>query len=450
MSTPSKFDQFLTAPFRTFFLLWIPVLFSQIAEPLTGLIDTAFVARLGAEELAALGVGAMVLSSFVWIFNFLAVGSQTEVSQSYGRKDLSAGRRIGCLALILAILFGTVVGLIIFIFGSRMSILMGADGDIITHSIIYIRFRAIGVPAVLVTMTSFGILYGLGNMRMPLVIAIAVNAMNIVLDYMLIFGYGPFPAMGIAGAAIASTVSQWTGAVFCLAFILKKLGFTFDIDTSDIKKLMKIGHDMFFRTGSLIIFLLLVTRSATRLGPDSGAAHQAIRQVWFFTAIFLDASAITAQSLIGYYFGPGMIEKARTVARLVCIWSLLIGVAFLMAMLLYAKPIAGLLVPLSGVALFYPAWMVSALIQPLAAIAFVTDGIHWGTGDFRYLRNAVIISTIIASSLLLTAETVDKQSLTLIWGIIGLWVLLRGVFGAVRIWPGTSGSPLKPGNRVIP
>lgn len=131
-------------------------------------------------------------------------------------------------------------------------------------------------------------------MRVPMVVAIAVNTMNIILDYTLIFGYGPFSTMGVAGAAIASTASQWTGAVCCLAIIRKKLGFSFDIDIGDAKKLMKIGQDMFFRTGSLIIFLLLATRSATRLGPDSGAAHQAMRQIWIFTTLLLDSSAITA------------------------------------------------------------------------------------------------------------------------------------------------------------
>ena len=448
MLVTSRFDRFLDAPFKTFFLLWTPVLFSQIAEPLTGLVDTAFIARLGTNELAALGVGAVVMSSVLAVFNFLAVGSQTEISQSYGRKDFSTGKRIGSLALFLAILIGSGIGIVIFIFGSGISTLMGANEDIISHSVTYIRFRAIGLPAVLITITSFGILYGLGNMRMPMLIAIAINIMNIVLDYILIFGYGPFPALGIAGAAIASAASQWTGTVFCLAIIHKKLGFIFDIDISDIKKLMKIGQDMFFRTGSLIVFLLLATRSATQLGPDAGAAHQAIRQVWVFTTLFLDSSAITAQSLIGYYFGPGRFDKARIVARMVCIWSLLIGVALTTVMLLYSSLFAGLLVPLSGAAFFYPAWSVSAVFQPVAAIAFVTDGIHWGTGDFRYLRNAVIVATIIGLSLLLTAEAVDKQSLTLIWWITGFWLLVRSVFGTIRIWPGTSRCPLWLSTRV--
>jgi MATE family multidrug resistance protein len=75
---------FIQAPHRTFIALSAPLLVSLIAEPLTGLADTAFVARLGAASLAGLGVGAAVLSSVFWVFNFIGIGTQTEVARSAG------------------------------------------------------------------------------------------------------------------------------------------------------------------------------------------------------------------------------------------------------------------------------------------------------------------------------------------------------------------------------
>ncbi len=109
MSSPSKFQQFLHTPFRTFFALWFPVLFSMIAEPLTGLVDTAFIARLGSDSLAALGVGTVVLTGGLWLFNFLSVGSQTEISQASGAQDMERGRHIGSLAVFLALTIGVVL-----------------------------------------------------------------------------------------------------------------------------------------------------------------------------------------------------------------------------------------------------------------------------------------------------------------------------------------------------
>ena len=90
ITVPSRADEhpFVRSPHRTLVSLSIPVLISLIAEPLTGLADTAFVARLGSAPLAALGVGTVLLSSVFWIFNFLGIGTQTEVARALG-----AGRR---------------------------------------------------------------------------------------------------------------------------------------------------------------------------------------------------------------------------------------------------------------------------------------------------------------------------------------------------------------------
>lgn len=442
MSSTSTVREFLHRPYRNFFLLWIPVLFSILAEPLTGLVDTAFVAKLGAESLAALGVGTVVLTSGMWLFNFLSVGSQTEVSQAFGSQDIDRGRRFGSLALIFAVTVGLLMAVLLVLLAPVLTIAMGATDLLSEHAVIYIRFRALGSPAILVTMTSFGILYGLTDMRLPLVIAVAVNVLNILLDALLIFGFGPIPALGIAGAAIASAISQWIGALWCGYIIHKRIGFTKNIDLADVKKLLAIGRDMFVRTGSLILFMLLATRSATMLGAESGAAHQAIRQVWVFTSLFLDASAITAQSIIGYFFGSGHIDNARKVARLVCYISIWVGLFLMAVMLAGASTVAAILVPASGVVLFYPAWTISAIIQPVAAIAFVTDGIHWGTGDFTYLRNVVISATLCGVLAIILMEATSTVSLSLIWWITGGWVLIRAILGVFRIWPGMSTSRL--------
>ena len=418
------------------------MLFSLIAEPLTGLVDTGFVSRLGAEELAALGVGTVVLTGGLWLFNFLSVGSQTEVSQALGQNDLDRGRRIGSLALVVGLAVGCTASILVFIGAPLLSEWMGAADQVQDHAVRYIRIRSLGGPAVIFSMVSFGILYGLADMRTPLIVALAVNGLNIVLDGLLIFGIGPFPPLGIGGAALASSLSQWVGACWCAAVVYSRIGFTLHISVAEIVKLLAIGRDMFVRTGMLIMFLLLATRSATRLGPDAGAAHQAIRQVWMFTSLFLDAAAITAQSLVGYYYGSGRRIQATRVAGLVCRWSLLIGVGLMALMLIGASPVAALLVPVSAVAQFGPAWTVAALFQPIAALAFVTDGIHWGTGDFGYLRNAVITATVAAGALLLITEMAGVISLDFIWWCTGLWIVVRAGMGMARIWPGSRTSPL--------
>lgn len=445
MSSP-HIRNFLTSPLRSFCVIWVPVLFSMVAEPLTGLVDTAFIARLGTEHLAALGVGTVVLTSGLWLFNFLSVGSQTEVSQASGKNDLSRGRRFGSLALLLAAAIGIATGFVALLLAPQIASLMGAEGNVLEYAITYIRLRAFGGPAVLLSMTSFGILYGLGDMRSPLRIALLVNGLNILLDWLLIFGVGPFPALGIAGGAIATAVSQWCGAIWCLVKVRQRIGMTRKIETEDVRKLLKIGRDMFLRTGSLILFLLLATRLATRLSVDTGAAHQAVRQVWVFTNLFLDAAAVTAQSVVGYFFGAGNKENGHKAARLVCLLGTLVGIFLMAAMIAGSSSAAALFMPSTGETLFIPAWTIAALLQPIAALAFVTDGIHWGTGDFTFLRNAVILATLCGTAAIILLDLSGSASLAAIWWITGFWVLIRAIFGILRLWPGIGHAPLGKGS----
>jgi MATE family multidrug resistance protein len=245
----------------------------------TGLVDTAFIARLGSSPLAALGVGTTILSGIFWVFNFLGVGSQTEVARRLGQEDPSMAAAISTLALLLGAICGfLLIGLGLLLIPSIVRA-MGATGHVFDQAVQYMVIRVFGAPAVLVSLAAFGVLRGLQNMRTPLKIAVGLNVVNIVLDPVLIFGWGPLPPLGIAGAALASVVSQWLGALWAVAAMQATLGFNFRLKGQDVLRLFHIGGDLFLRTGFLMGFLVLTTRAATQIGPDSGAAHQAIRQV---------------------------------------------------------------------------------------------------------------------------------------------------------------------------
>ncbi|MEM6338245.1 MAG: MATE family efflux transporter, partial [Bacteroidota bacterium] len=390
--------RFNERPHRTFVALSIPVLFSLVAEPVTGLVDTAFVAQLGAEALAGLGVGTIVLSGVFWAFNFLGIGTQTEVAQAFGGEATARARQITGLAMALGVGIGVAMIALGLPLAEPAAVAMGGEGAVTAAAVEYMRVRLFGTPAVLVTMVAFGTMRGMQDMRTPLWIAVGVNALNVILDPLLIFGYGPIPTLGVAGAAGASTIAQWLGAVWAVGVLAKRLGRPARLPVEDIRKLLRIGGDLFVRTGFLLSFLVLATRSATTISAEAGAAHQAIRQVWVFTALFLDAFALTAQSLVGYFYGAGAIRDARRVAGIAVVWSLATGIGLAGAMLMGERWVADLLVPASAVALFGPAWALAALTQPFNALAFATDGVHWGTSDFRYIRNATVLATLIGAA----------------------------------------------------
>ena len=437
---------FITRPHRTMLALSFPVLLSLIAEPLTGLVDTAFVAQLGATAQAALGVGTAALSTVFWVFNFLGVGTQTEIAQAAGQDAATASSRatrINGLALSLS----AVISLLVIVLGWPLAPmaarLLGATDTLQETAVIYMRIRLFGAPPMLAMLAAFGTLRGMQDMRTPLWIAVTVNAINIALDALLIPGWGAIPAMGISGAALASTIAQWIGGVWVVTAVIRRLGWPANLHWREAQRLLQIGGDLFVRTGLLTLYLLITTRVATRIGSNSGAAHQAIRQVWFFTALGLDALAITAQSLAGYFIGLNRIDQARRVALISSGWSFLLGILLAIGQWLLTGFVARWLIPETAVAVFGTPWLISAAFQPINALAFVTDGLHWGTGDFRFLRNVVMLATFIATATLLLVDVESPTALTSVWLTTCLWIAIRALLGMLRIWPGIGQSPYR-------
>lgn len=435
------FDQ---RPHRTLLVLSVPVLLSLIAEPLTALVDTAFVSELGDGPMAALGVGTTLLSAVFWIFNFLSVGTQSEVARFAGAGQLDRARDQNALALTLAGAFGIGMLVVGWPLAPWFAELMEAKGKTADDAVAYFRIRLFAAPAVLLTATAFGSLRGLQNMRVPMAIALLVNALNIALDAVLILGAGPIPAYGIAGAAWATLVAQWIGAGCALSAVFAALGRPKRLSFEGAPQLLQVGGDMFVRTGLLTVFLILATRAATRIGDEAGAAHHAIRQVWLFTALALDALAVSAQSLVGWYLGKGRTEGARRVAAVCCGWSFGMGAALTAGMALGEDWVASVLVPSEAHALFASAWFWAAWAQPANALCFATDGLHWGSRDYRYLRNVMILASGLGWLGLRAIDPTHPDALESVWLVTGAWILVRASFGMLRIWPGIGASPFRP------
>ena len=427
---------FTLRPHRTLLALSFPVLLSMIAEPVTALVDTAFVASLGSVALAALGVGTTALSSLFWIFNFLGIGAQTEVAQADGKGNPEKAGGIASLAFTLAMGFGLLLIVLLIPSSNWLAALLGATGAVQAEAVSYMQIRLYGAPAVLLMLVTFGVLRGLQDMRTPLWIAVGVNVLNVLLDWLLVFGNGPFPAMGVAGSALASTVSQWLGALAGVAIVAAKLGLSRAFTFRDMARLLSAGGDLFVRTGLLTFFLAYTTRAATRMGADAGAAHQAIRQVYGFTSLALDAYASTVQSLVGYFVGKNAMDWVKRVVRVGAGWSFWTGIALGTLMWWGRGTVIAFLIPETAIRVFLPAWAVSAISQPISSLAFLTDGVHWGTGDYRFLRNAMIVAAVVGFGGIWLLDLVEASSLFWVWIVVGVWVTVRAAFGVLRIWPG--------------
>ena len=146
---------FIERPHRTLVVFSVPVMLSLIAEPLTGLVDTAFVAQLGPAPLAALGVGTVLLSSLLWVFNFLGVGTQTEVAHALGARTPDDAREATGTALALASGLGVALGLLLWPVLGPLAAFMGAEGEVHEGTLVYLEIRLLGAPPLLAMMAAF-------------------------------------------------------------------------------------------------------------------------------------------------------------------------------------------------------------------------------------------------------------------------------------------------------
>jgi MATE family multidrug resistance protein len=194
-----------------------------------------------------------------------------------------------------------------------------------------------------------------------------------------------------------------------------------------------------------MVFLTAATAAANHVGTEAGAAHQAVRQLWTFTAFLLDAYATAAQSLVGYFHGAGRRAMARRVAAVTCLWSLATGAALAALMAATTGIVTRAFVPVGARAVFPTAWWIAVASQPVNALSFATDGLHWGTGDYRFLRNGMLAATFVGGALLWALVVKAGAGLAGVWVATAAWIAVRALLGVLRVWPGIGHSPYRPG-----
>lgn len=408
---------------RRIVALALPALGALAADPLVSMVDTAFVGRLGVVPLAALGVNASVFSLAFVVFNFLAYGTTPMVARSVARGDRARAGRLAVEALTLALLTGALALAVLQAAAGPILEIMGATGDLREPALTYLRIRAFAGPAVLFITAGHGIFRGWHDTRTPLVVTLGLNVVNLVLDPILIFGLG----WGLAGAAIATVVAQWAGALAFVFLILgprrEALGIRLVAPRpADLIPLLQVGGALLVRTLSLVATMTLATAVAARLGTLAVAAHQVATQLWLLLALVVDALAVAAQALVGSAEG----REARRVANRLLIWGAILGLGLAAAFGL-ARPWLPRIftddpdaIARVDTLLPFVIWM-----QPLSALVFVWDGIFMGAGEFRYLALQMLLSAAAAAAILLLVVPLG-------WGLAGVWwgiVALMGVRG---------------------
>ena len=401
---------------REILALALPALGTLAADPLVTLVDTAFVGRLGREALAALGVNAAVFSTSFFLFIFLAYGTTPMVGRAIGRGDPDAAGRLVTQAFFLAAAVGLAVFSVLELFALPLLTLMGANESVLGPATTYLRIRALAAPAVLFITAGNGVFRGFQDTRTPFAITLSVSLLNLILDPLLIFGFG----WGLAGAAWATVASQWLGAAGFVVLLLVVQRERYRVPLvvpgfRELAPLLRVGWELAVRTLSLLLVTTFATAVAARVGVVEVAAHQVAFGLWLFMALTVDALAVAAQALIARYVGEGKPVRARAVSDRLLLLGFVVGLALLAGFYLFEGVLPGLFTDdpevIWTLRRVYP---LVVLLQPLTAVVFVFDGIFMGVEAFAFLARAMAISAAVAGAVLALV-------LPLGWGLVGVW-----------------------------
>lgn len=400
---------------RQILALAVPALGSLAADPVLSLVDTAFVGRLGAVPLAALGIDAAIFGFAFAVFNFLAYATTPLVAQARGRGRIVESGRVVQRALVLAGLVGIASTVVLVVGASFLVRLMQAGPEVIDPAVSYLRIRAFAVPAVLVILAANGAYRGFQDTKTPLYVTIAVNGLNIVLDPLFMFGFD----LGLEGAAWATLAAQWIGAgIFVWLLLAKGRSESWPVERVQIHELrafLGIGSILIVRTALLVLSLSLATAVAARSGTFDVAAHQVVSQLWFLLAMIVDALAIAAQALVADLAGREDALGARSLSNRLLGWGVVVGVLLLFGLLASGTLLSSAFTDdpevQEAIRSVIP---IAAGMQPLAAVVFVLDGVFLAVLAIKKLVASTAAGFVAAASVLGATVVYD-------WGLAGVW-----------------------------
>ncbi|MEU7610756.1 MATE family efflux transporter [Micromonospora sp. NPDC049204] len=427
-----------TASPRRIASLALPALVVLAAEPLYVLVDTAVVGHLGRVPLAALAVGGTVMTLTAWVGTVVAYGTTGRAARRFGAGDRAAAVAEGVQSSWLAFGVGLLIAIGMQVGGGALArTLAGGTGDVADAAAHWLRIAALGAPGLLLAAAGNGWLRGVQDTRRPLFFVLGPNLLSALLCPLLVYPGG----LGLIGSAVANVVAQTLcGALFAAALVAERVSLR--PQPRVIRQQLVLSRDLLIRGLAFQASFLSATAVAARFGAAAVGAHQIALQLWFFTALVLDALAIAAQSLVGAALGAGDDAGARALARRIGLLGGVCGVAFALVVAAGAGVVPSWFSSDEGVrdqAMVAWPWFVAML--PLAGVVFALDGVLIGAGDVRYLRNLTIVAALGGFLPAIWLAYVLDLGLGGIWAGLTLFVAIRLVALLLRLRNGNWAVP---------
>lgn len=411
---------------RIFGLAW-PVMIEQVLASITQIVDMIMIGRLGPVAVTGVGLSFQPFFFFFAAFMGLSVGTTAIVARHVGAGDREAAGHAAAQSALMAAILGLGFAIPGYIWAENVIRLMGAEPDVVATGVVYIRHLTPGVVFMLLAMLLGGALRGAGDTRTPLKVGIWINAANVIGNYVLIFGHLGFPAMGVRGAAIATTFARASGGLILFMLVLRgRAGLAFPrgsltrFDKVVIRRTLSVGipaaGERMIMGGAQVLY----ARVVASLGTVAYASHAIAMNAESIAYMPAMGFATAASTTVGQSLGarePDMAERygwecnrlAMTMMGFVGLGMLLLP-QYLMMLYTTDPEVARL----GALCL-----RIMAPAQIAQAAGFVLAGALRGAGDTKQVMYYTVLG-VWGLRLGLTLVFV----LGLGWGLAGAWVAM--------------------------
>ena len=416
---------------RILALSW-PVVLSNLSIPLVGLVDVAILGQLSEPGyIGAITVSTAVFSAIYWLFGFLRMGTTGLVAQAYGAKKDNEVKLTYARALLIATLLGMFLVLTQKPLEFLLFSLFEPSENVEQMAKEYFSIRIFSAPAVLMTLASIGVLFGLQKMKTTLFLTIFLNLSNLSLDFLLVLVFD----LGVKGVAIGTLTSEWVSAalsVFLVAYhINRSTPFMFSkedlFQKNQFSQFFDVSGNLIIRTFFVQIPFFVGTLLATEFGDLVLATHGILMQFYFMMTYGLDGFAHSAESLSGYYFGAKNKRAFRAACFFSTLWSFVLALLIALVYWLFSSTFIDFMTISEDVRITADEFTIWIAMSPVFCVgAFVLDGIFIGITRIREMRNSMFFAGLVwLVTLIIGYETLGYHA---IWLAMSAFMLSRAIF----------------------
>ena len=397
--------------------LAVPSVCEMVLISLINMMDTVMVSGIGTDAVAAVGLVGQPRMIMLSMFFALNVGITAVVARRRGEKRQDAANATVRTAIVICIALSALLMALLIPLATPLMRFAGAEaGRTLEDATEYFIIMGIALPFQALSMALCAAQRGVGNTKLTMEVNITSNLVNILFNYLLINGIGPFPRLGVRGAAIATAIGLFVGFILSLTAMLRGSagGFlhisrrdSWKPDGEACKALFKVASSAMVEQLAMRVGFFSYAKIVASLGTDAFAAHQICMQFMNLSFSCADGLGVAGTSLVGRMLGAKRPDMAHIYGTLAQRFSLMISLVLAACCILLRGPLVSMFINRDASqdvrVMAEIIMVVLGLVQPLQMLSVVAAGALRGAGDVRYTARVMLITvTLIRPILALT------------------------------------------------